>query len=368
MRPVVALSVLGVALLPTTLAYAALVGLGLHRHGSPVAVSGSATLLVFGPALLAGFLVERDRVAITSAVCGLWSALLIAILPVYFPGERRDAVTTGLALIGLGQLDGMARVIADVLPEEPQVSAPTAPTATVLVEPAPPPATPLGDDEIALPFEGEGRRLSVPVVFGAGGRELEAFMMLDTGATYTTLPLSTLAQLGVVPSDADPLITLHTANGEREARIVLLDEVWLGDLRLEGVAIATCDACASGETVGLLGLNVAGGFNLTIDSDRGEVVFAARPSFDRHLDIKPFLGVDATFQRFPGGRVEVEVTATNEASRAIGSAVTGIRCGDARFGVEAGPLEAGEEVMVRRLLPPHDGCEAYELSLDRASW
>jgi hypothetical protein len=149
---------------------------------------------------------------------------------------------------------------------------------------------------------------------------------------------------------------------------VLLEELWLGDLRLEGVAIATCDACASGETVGLLGLNVAGGFNLTIDSDRGEVVFAARPSFDRHLDIKPFLDLDASFSRFPGGRVEVEVTALNHAARSVTSAVTGIRCGEDRFGVEAGPLAPAEEVVVRRRLPPHEGCDSYTLSLESASW
>ncbi|MFT4622967.1 MAG: hypothetical protein ACI8PZ_001623 [Myxococcota bacterium] len=356
------------AAVPTVLAYAALVGLGLHRHGAPMAVSGSATILAFGPVLLAGSLVSAHRLLLMSTVSGVWCTLLLLVLPLYFPGERRDAVASGLALIGLGRFEGVAQQVADTLPDEPQLAAPTAPTAALLIEPALPPATPLGEDEIALPFEGEGRRLSVPVVFGHGGAELDAFMMLDTGATYTTLPLATLAELGVVPTDADPVITLHTANGERDAKMVLLDSVWLGDLRIDGVAIATCDACASADTVGLLGLNVAGGFNLTIDSDRGEVVFAARSSFDRHLDVKPFLDLDATFQRFPGGRVEVDVNATNRSQREIGSAVTGIQCGEARFGVDSGPVAPGETIQVRRRLPAHEPCSAYEIGLDRASW
>ena len=60
-----------------------------------------------------------------------------------------------------------------------------------------PPPKPLQQDEIALPVEGEGRRLSIPVVFEHGERTVEVWMLLDTGATYTTLPMEVLDQLGL---------------------------------------------------------------------------------------------------------------------------------------------------------------------------
>lgn len=191
-------------------------------------------------------------------------------------------------------------------------------------------------------------------------------MMLDTGATYTTLSDSVLADLGIELTDADPVIRLHTANGERQAHILSTDAVWLGDLRLDDVAIATCNLCSSKETAGLLGLNVAGGFNVTIDADRREVTFARRATFDRKLDIKPWLDLDATFARYPGGRVEVEVIAENTGRGYIEEAKAAVRCGKQRWVVGLGSIAAGDEVVKRRKLPPHDGCDAYEISLDSA--
>ncbi|MEO0602961.1 MAG: retropepsin-like aspartic protease, partial [Myxococcota bacterium] len=211
-------------------------------------------------------------------------------------------------------------------------------------------------------------RMTVPVVFANGSREVEVDMMFDTGATYTTLPLSVLAELGIDPGPSDPTIRLHTANGEREAQLVLLDEVWLGDLRLGGVAIATCDDCASTDTAGLLGLNVAGGFNLAIDADRNEVEFTRRRMFDRKLDVKPFSDLSATFTRFPGGRVEVRVTLAAASRRDIDSAVAAIGCADDKWKVELDDVLSGEVRTVRRRLPEHVPCDAYEISLHRADW
>ena len=45
------------------------------------------------------------------------------------------------------------------------------------------------------------------MVFEHEDRSLEVYMMLDTGATYTTLPTSVLARLGALPSADDPVLT-----------------------------------------------------------------------------------------------------------------------------------------------------------------
>jgi len=357
------------ALPPTVLAYAALLGLGLHRHGAPWAVALVATLLVYGPAMIATWAAPKHRVPLFLGVLGAWSLGLLLSMPVYFPGERQHAVATGLALVARGEGgEGFARGVAASLPEEPAVSEPEVPLAAVLVEAEVPPPAPLTDREIALPYDGEGRRLAVPVAIENGGRTIESWMLLDTGATYTTLPLRTLAALGIVPGPDDPQITLHTANGEREARVVLVDKVWLGDLAIEGVAIATCDECASGDTIGLLGLNVTGGYNLLIDADRREAVFSSRTATDRRVDVSPFVDLSATFTRFPGGRVEVAVRLRNDGPRTVTSAEAGIHCGAESWLVAVGPVAPGGVGTARQRLPEHPACDGYRIALEHASW
>ncbi|MEZ4316842.1 MAG: retropepsin-like aspartic protease [Myxococcota bacterium] len=356
--------------MPTTvLLYASAVGLGLHRHGEPWAVSLAATCTVFLPPLFAAVAAHKERFLAFSTASLVWSAAGLLLLPVYFPGERRDAVTTGLALFaGGGDWAHLAKSVADQLPDEPEVAAPELAAAMELEEPRLPPPEPVGDHEIVLPYEGEGRNLSIPVVFQHGDQEIEVMMMLDTGATYTTLSDDVLARLGLSEAPSDPVIRLHTANGEREAHILAVDHIWLGDLRLDGVALATCNLCSSKETAGLLGLNVAGGFNVAIDADRKEVTFSRRATFDRKLDIKPWLDLDASFSRYPGGRVEVDIEAKNTSTQDITTASAAVRCGERRWVVDLGRLPPKEEVRVRRKLPVHDACEAYEISLNEATW
>jgi len=355
----------GLGLLP----FFTLVGLGVHRHASPLLVSSAATLLTFLPPVAVSIARPRRRTLWLGAALMVWSTLLVAVLPVYFPGERRQAVATGLAVAGFGTGDELPNQIARSLPEEPAVASPEVAEATPLQVELPPPVTaPLHDDQMVLSYEGEGRRMTVPIVFANDGREVEADMMFDTGATYTTLPRAVLADLGIEVGPADPTIRLHTANGEREAQLVLIDEVWLGDLRLAGIAIATCDDCASHDTAGLLGLNVSGAFNLAIDADRQEVVFTRRQFFDRKLDVKPFSDLAATFTRFPGGRVEVRVTLAALSRRDIRYATASIACGEDRWKVTVDDVLSGEARTVRRRLPPHVPCEAYEIALHEADW
>ena len=354
-----------VSLLP----FSMLVGLGVHRHAEPWAITGSAMLLVFAPPLGLAVAASRDRSLLLGSAMFAWGVALFGVLPVYFPGERRQAVATGLAMVGIAPQRGLPQRIAESLPEEPTIASPeVAEAASLVVEPLPPAKVQLNDDQIALPYEGEGRRMSVPVIFANGDREIEVDMMFDTGATYTTLGVDVLARLGVVPSGSDPVIRLHTANGERDAQVMLLDAVWLGDLQLQGVAIARCDDCAGAGTAGLLGLNVAGGFNLAIDADRREVTFTRRKTFDRKLDVKPFIDLGATFTRFPGGRVEVQVQIENLARRSIHQAVTSIQCGGGQWTVAVADLAPGVRATERQRLPHHDACDQYQIALHEALW
>jgi len=367
MQRLVVSLVLLAAVVVSLVPFLAWVGLGVHRHASPVAVAMAAMLLVYVPPLVSVLSRPRDRAIGLAVALSAWSFAMFAILPVYFPGERRQAVATGLGIVGLGR-DQLPQRLAANLPDEPAMATPEMAEAEPIAVRGPPPGTPLTDDQIALPYEGEGRRLSVPVIFGNGGKELELEMMFDTGATYTTLSTEVLRKLGVVLGEEDPRIRLHTANGDRDTSVVLLDHVWLGDLRIDGVAIAVCDDCASADNGGLLGLNVAGGFNVAIDADRREVVFTRRATFDRKLDIKPFSDLSATFTRYPGGRVEVSVKLENRSRRPVRSGLASVKCADDVWTVEIGSIAPGETGNTRRKLPEHETCEEYEIALHEASW
>jgi predicted aspartyl protease len=351
------------AIVPCALAYAAAIGLGLHRHGTPWAVSLAATMVVFLPPLMVSLVAQRRFRGFIGAALA-WSLAGLLILPVYFPGERREAVSAGLALLmGTAGWSDLAERVADTLPDEPDLAAPELAQAIEVPERDLPPARDVEDHEMVLPYEGAGRNLAIPVVFQHGDVELEVMMMLDTGATYTTLPDDILEQLGIRLSDQDPVLRLHTANGERDAHIASMDTVWLGDLALEGVAIASCNPCRSHDTVGLLGLNVAGGFNMAIDADRREVTFSRREVHDRKLDAKPWIDLDARFARYPGGRVEVSLELANHNTRDLATVSAQVRCDERRWTVDVGEVLAGESVSMKRKLPRHESCEAYEISL-----
>ncbi len=355
---------------PAFVAHSAFVGLGLHRHGPAWAVSASASILVFGPALFAAIVAPRGRASLFGLSLGAWSVALLLSFPLYFPGERREAVATGVAVSDVHPAWSEALLaLADRLPADQALAEPLPAPAAPSPDPVPPPpAPPLDDRQIALPYEGAGRRLSITVHFSHGGREIEREMMVDTGATYTTLGLADLRALGLTPGPDAPTITLHTANGERKAQVVLLDRLWLGDLPIDGVAIATCEACASAGSAGLLGLNVAGNYNLTIDADRREVVFTRRESTDRRLDLSPFVDVDAHLERYPGGRVEVDVRLDNKAPRRISTATAEITCNDEKWSIDFAGVEAGTVATEHRRLPEHAGCEAYGVNLRAGGW
>ncbi|HMV66460.1 MAG TPA: retropepsin-like aspartic protease [Myxococcota bacterium] len=350
-------------------AYAALIGLGVARHGEPVAVALASSVLLFGPPFLASVFAAAQRASIFLFAMTLWGCALFFVLPVYFPGERREAITVGLTvLLGGPNRAPIAEALAGRLPEEPTVAVAQLPAARPVVEEALPPGSPLGDHQIALPYDGEGRRLSVPVVFEHEGVQVETYMMLDTGATYTTLPSGVLLRLGRMPPTEAPRLTLNTANGERSAQVVLVDRVWLGDLHLDGVAVTSCEDCASSDNAGLLGLNVAGAYNVTIDADRREVVFSARASFNRRLDVRPFADLHAAFSRYPGGRVEMSLVVGNRADRGIGGGAVQVACGGQSWLVDLDPIAAGGTSELKRRLPSHAFCEPYEMTLDSAWW
>ena len=355
-----------VGLLPAVAAFAALVGLGLGRDLPVQEVAAAAGCLVVLPILGLHSRMGRSGPALGLAMLG-WSAALLAGLPGYFPGEVREAIGTGAGvLFAMGGPDATASAarFARGIPLSTDGKSP-APLAKAATQPCVPVATALGSDQVALPYEGQGHSMAVPVQFG----ETELPMLFDTGATVTTLSRDALRNLGIdVPASA-PEITLRTANGERSARLVLVPRVWVGGLPVDGVTVGVCDECADEKVRGLLGLNVSGQFLVTVDTARREVVFQSRQGRqDRVVDVGPWLKVHATARVWPDERVEVEVVADNAANRTVTEAVIGIHCARDNFEATLANITPGATATTEVRLPAGTDCQEYRVTLDHAYW
>jgi clan AA aspartic protease (TIGR02281 family) len=94
-------------------------------------------------------------------------------------------------------------------------------------------------------------------------------MVLDTGATYTTI-LSSLAELlGYRPSASNERIRLVTASGIEQAPLVTVDAVEVLGVRVNGVKVACLNLPAESQVEGLLGLSFLKGTRLTLNFKDG---------------------------------------------------------------------------------------------------
>ncbi len=356
--------------LPAGAAVAALTGLGVVRDLSALHVGLVAALVTVLPIAGLWSLFGRTPPALAAAMV-LWPGLLLAGLPGYFPGEVPGAMSTGFSVFASPGGRDFSRSAAQLgqrvgqpMARAPQGDTP-APDAERKVPECVPSAVAATGDQAALPYEGSGHSMAIPVQFG----DVELPMLFDTGASVTTLDRASLAKIGVrVPADA-PEITLRTANGERTAKLVLVPDVWVGGLHVEGVTIGICEECSDERTKGLLGLNVSSQFLVTVDTVRKEVVFQARDGDgERLIDVSPWLRVSARATIYPDTRVEVEVTGDSLAPRPIDEAVVGLACGEDRFVARLTDIPPGGTATTVVNLPRGTDCASYKVTLDSARW
>lgn len=355
-------------LVPSVVCASVWIGLGLNRQLPAWQVAATTILFTVLPISGLWALFGRSRGALAAGTW-IWPALVFLLLPGFFPGEFSAALGTGLATLVAGAgPEWVARAGAAGERFQPVATiagTPPAPEAKVLTPECPSLVPNRGDDTVALPYEGQGHSLALPIQFG----EQDLSMLFDTGATVTTLDSDTLAKLGVrIPADA-PELKLRTANGERTARLVQVPEVWIGGLKVSPVTVGVCEECADHRVSGLLGLNVSGLFLVTLDTVRKEVVFQQRDGdADRVVDIAPWLDLSALATIFPDSRVEVEIVGTNKAPRAIARADVGIHCGDQHFAGQLEDVGSGMTAKSRVRLPRGADCEGYTVTLEHARW
>lgn len=172
-----------------------------------------------------------------------------------------------------------------------------------------------------IEYRKRGGTIFLPVRIGRH----EAYIMLDTGASYTTLTRDFARTAGVFPPDSAPKTMTQTAGGARATQFGLIGRMQLGRHRLENVTYTLCDPCGMGSfdgtpVVGLLGMNVLGRFRMDIDDTEGVVELRPHRNFDnRRADIEPWL-------EFRMGAAGGELSIYNQAEATIANTRFELEC------------------------------------------
>jgi len=368
------------------LAFSTIVGLGLDQNlPSQIAILGAACVIAL-PVLGLASMLGGSGVA-QAASLGIWSLAILTALPGYFPERREDAARIGIHFFTSAfeapsqtkAVDAGLAILTLLGPEPP----PTL-RAERVVEDAPSPkldvaphnrandsnARPERNQETTwIPYHGEGQSIVISAHTDGPNFGDELNFVFDTGATLTTLSQNALRALDIrVPADA-PIVTLRTAAGEIEAKLVLVDAIWLDEELVEWVTVAVCEYCANDTTDGLLGLNVSSHYRVSIDHESEEIEFAPRPGRrNRRLDIQPWLELDSVLRRWDDGRLELTVDAKNRARQGIKSSVLEITCGDESFTLRLDPIPAFGSMSQPASLPWGSECDQFQIETVAAAW
>lgn len=357
-----------------------LTGLGVIRELPNWAISSSSLLLILLPTMGIAALFKNRLFGFALALW-IWPPALFAGLPLYFPGERGDAMVSGaawLASIGGTQLEIRAahsvQRLADAFGDGTQLAslpAEEAESVQAFMHPIfkDDGSDPMGE-QVFLPYEGSDRERKVAVTLeGPNGQTEDVWMLFDTGATLTTVHPDVLRRLGVEPTASNPIMRFQTANGERKDAVTLLHRVWMSGLGVEGVSVAACTTCATEGTVGLLGLNVSGQFQVTLDPTRRVIILVPNQAVpDRQIDVSPWVELDGNFRSWADGRIDLDIYAENQSERAIQELRLSIQCSGQEFGASLGGILPKSDRTERIALPRFTDCSDSQISLASARW
>ena len=137
--------------------------------------------------------------------------------------------------------------------EIPSVSADSAPSSAILV-----------------PLHMNGSAAFVTVTLN---RRVQAFMLLDTGASYTVVSRQLAATLGLNEASR---ASISTANGLINVALARLGSIKVGAAEAANLTVAIHDISTSSKLGGLLGLDFLSRFHTSIDSRRQLLILAPR--------------------------------------------------------------------------------------------
>jgi hypothetical protein len=346
------------------IAFAAFVGLGGARQSSPEAVALSAIAVIYLPPLTVALLAPSRRVGVFGISTAGWAAVMLSIVPVYFPGEREDAVATGIGmLLRSADWEDMAQAVSTRLADA-DASAEEVVTSLRLTAP------PADDDRPSekhapLPWRAPDDR-GLLVRARLGSHTSDAWMRRDPSREFTALHPDLLRALAPADPSSQVEVATPVDGGSALVPLLVLDSLGLGPLSLDRVGVVPCADCAP-ET-GILGRNVLDAFHWEDQPEQQATLATALQAPNRATDARPFVAVAGRFVRFPGGLVQVKLGVENRSTALLRDAVIAVECGPHAWTIDLGAVGPGERVFARRRLPEHSRCAAYRAELERARW
>ena len=106
-------------------------------------------------------------------------------------------------------------------------------------------------------------------------QNVEQRFLVDTGASTTTIPSATAAQLGLEIGSDNPVRRINTAAGIIEAPEVVLSSVKLNDWEVTDVEALVIDI-PNQTNLGLLGVNFLEQFHMDLNTDKGILILEPR--------------------------------------------------------------------------------------------
>jgi hypothetical protein len=227
---------------------------------------------------------------------------------------------------------------------------------------------------VRVAYKKQGTSIIIPVTLYGPAGAVPVKMLFDTGATLSTLDRVTLRKLGLSVSLEDPTIQSKTANGMVRRKITVIDGVAIMGARVTGgVTVSHCEPCASGEVVGLLGLNVSRHFKVTLDDEASQIILQPKSRATGHmLDIQPFIKLTDARGSWRGPMLTVRLNLRNQSRRKIrhlrlvAEVERGHKIGRIWGEVRDVPPRASVPVKIEGLSPVKG--ERFQLKLESADW
>ena len=150
---------------------------------------------------------------------------------------------------------------------------------------------------------------------------------------------------------------------------MLIEGLSLGAETIPWATVAVCDLCAEGGVSGLLGLNVTGLFQVSLDHEEREIDMTMRSRVvDRYGDIVHWMELDSTAKVWTDGRIEVEVTAQNRSRADVEALSIEVACTSRSFAVELASVPANASRTTQVSLPRGTDCREYRVMLREGRW
>ncbi|WP_163932802.1 TIGR02281 family clan AA aspartic protease [Paraferrimonas sp. SM1919] len=101
-------------------------------------------------------------------------------------------------------------------------------------------------------------------------------LLIDTGASITSLAPQALSRLGIDQQDSIKNITFNTANGQAESYLFKINSLSIGTVMVNNVTLASLPVEINDNADGLLGMDILSQYHFQIDQQNNQLILTDR--------------------------------------------------------------------------------------------